>query len=217
MMTEAATYSYTPVDADDPALPVDTRPRTIVKTLNNIECERTYYVYSPLTNIVERVGTQGAPYGGTNVLRTVTTFYPVTGGPLSSAAAGFVQSVRHEDGRLDLYDYALVSNLWIETVTHLHEQSPAPVSGKTTRDVTLTNARGEVAETRTEAFIDGIWYTIARNRMTYNAEGKRTSLENLAGQVTTTEWDCCHKISETLPDGSTTTWDYDDEGPFPST
>ena len=37
--------------------------------------------------------------------------------------------------------------------------------------------------------IDGIWYTISRNRMTYNAEGKRTSLENLAGQVTTTAWD----------------------------
>ena len=87
-MTETTTYDYTPVDASDPILPVDTRPRTVVKTLNNIECERTYYVYSPLTNIVERVGTQGAPYGGTNVLRTVTSFYPVTGGPLSSAAAG---------------------------------------------------------------------------------------------------------------------------------
>ena len=37
--------------------------------------------------------------------------------------------------------------------------------------------------------IDGIWYTIARNRMTYNEQGKRTSLENLAGQVTTTAWD----------------------------
>ena len=48
--------------------------------------------------------------------------------------------------------------------------------------------------------------------MTYNEQGKRTSLENLAGQVTTTAWDCCHKVSETGPDGSTTTWDYDDEG-----
>ena len=34
---------------------------------------------------------------------------------------------------------------------------------------------------KTEAFIDGIWYTIARNRMSYNEQGKRTSLENLAG------------------------------------
>ncbi len=57
-----------------------------------------------------------------------------------------------------------------------------------------------------------MWYTIARNRMTYNAEGKRISLENLAGQITTTAWDCCHKVSETQPDGSTTTWDYDSEG-----
>ena len=213
MMTEATTYSYTPVDPGDPALPVDTRPRTVVKTLDGVECERTYCVYSPLTNIVERAGTQGAPYGGTNALRTVTAFYPVTGGPPSSAAAdGRIASVRHEDGRLDLYDYALVSNLWTETVTHLHEQSPAPVNGKTTRDVTLTNARGEVAETRTEAYIDGAWHIIARERRAYNAEGKVVRRENLAGQVTTTEWDCCHKISETQPDGSTTTWDYDDEG-----
>ena len=213
MLTEVTTYDYTPVDPSDPLLPVDTRPRTVVRKLNNIECERTYYVYSPLTNIVERVGTQGAPYGSTNALRTVTTFYPSAGGPRSvAAAAGFVASIRHEDGKLDVYDYALVSNLWSETVTHLHEQSPSPVSGKTTRDITVTNARGEEIETRTEAYIDGIWYTIARNRMTYNFEGKRTSLENLAGQITTTAWNCCHKVSETQPDGSTTTWDYDDEG-----
>ncbi len=209
MMTEVTTYDYTPVDPSDPVLPVDTRPRTIVKKLNNIECERTYYVYSPLTNIVEHVGTQGAAYGGTNVLRTVTAFYPVAA---NDARSGFVASIRHEDGKLDLYDYELSSNIWVRAVTHLHEQSPSPVSGKTTRDITITNARGETTETRTEVFIDGIWYTISRNRMTYNSEGKRITSENLAGQVTTTAWDCCHKVSEVQPDGSTTTWDYDAEG-----
>ena len=209
MMTEMTTYDYTPVDPSDPVLPVDTRPRIVVRKLNNIECERTYYVYSPLTNIVERVGTQGAAYGGTNVLRTVTAFYPVVA---NDPRSGFVASIRHEDGRLDIYDYFLVSNLWIRTVTHLHEQSPSPVSGKTTRDITLTNVRSQILEEKTEAFIDGIWYTISKNRMTYNAEGKRTSLENLAGQVTTTAWDCCRKVSEVQPDGSTTTWDYDDDG-----
>ena len=213
MMTEVTTYDYTPVDPSDPALPVDTRPRTVVKTLDGIESERTYYVYAPLTNIVERVGAQGAPYGGTNVLRTVTAFYPVTGGSLSLAAAdGRVASVRYEDGKLDVYDYALNDGIWTEMVTHVHEQSPEPVSGKTTRDITLTNARGEVIETRKEAFIDGVWHTIARERLTYNAEGKRIKSENLAGQVITTAWDCCHKISEVQPDGSTTMWDYDDEG-----
>ena len=213
MMTEVTTYDYSPVDPSDPVLPVDTRPRTIVKTLSGIECERTYYVYSPLTNIVERVGAQGAAYGGTNVLRTVTTFYPVSvGASLRDARSGFVASIRHEDGRLDLYDYELSSNIWVRTVTHLHEQSPSPVSGKTTRDITVANRRGEILEQKTDAYIDGIWYTIARNQMTYNFEGKRITSENLAGQVTTTAWDCCHKVSEVQPDGSTTTWDYDDEG-----
>ena len=103
------------------------------------------------------------------------------GGPLSSAAAGFVQSIRHEDGTLDLYDYSLVSNCWVRTVTHLHEQSPSPVSGKTTRDITTTNYRGEILEQKTDAYIDGIWYTIARNTMTYNPQGKRITSENLAG------------------------------------
>ncbi len=209
MMTETTTYDYTPVDPSDPVLPVDTRPRTVVKKLDGIECERTYYAYLPFTNIVERVGEQGAPYGDTNVLRMVTAYYPIVA---NDPRSGFVKSIRHEDGRLDLYDYALSSNIWTRTVTHLHEQSPAPVSGKTTRDITITNARGEEIETRTEAYIDGIWYTIARNRMTYNFEGKRITSENLAGQVTTTAWDCCHKVSEVQPDGSTTTWDYDDEG-----
>ena len=209
MMTEVTENSYVSVDPSDVVPPVDARPRTVVRKLNGIECERTYYVYSPLTNIVERVGTQGAAYGGTSALRTVTAFYPIVA---NDSRSGLVASIRHEDGKLDIYDYALVANLWTETVTHLHEQSPAPVSGKTTRDITIANARGETTETRTEAYIDGIWYTIARNRMTYNLEGKRTSLENLAGQVTTTAWDCCHKVSEVQPDGSTTTWDYDDEG-----
>ena len=47
---------------------------------------------------------------------------------------------------------------------------------------------GEILEEKTEAFIDGSWYTIARNRMTYNVTGKRIRSENLAGQVTITAW-----------------------------
>ena len=43
MMTETTTYDYTPVDPSDPVLPVDTRPRTIVRKLNDIECERTTF------------------------------------------------------------------------------------------------------------------------------------------------------------------------------
>ena len=106
--------------------------------------------------------------GRADVLRTVTAFYPVSSGDVRS---GQVRSLRREDGRLDLYDYALTDGIWTETVTHLHEQSPEPVPGKTTRDTTLTNRRGEIIEQKTEAFIYGSWYTIDRDRMTYNATG----------------------------------------------
>ena len=51
--------------------------------------------------------------------------------------------------------------------------------------------RGEIPEQKTDAHIGGVWYTISRNQMTYNSTGKRITSENLAGQVTTTAWDCC--------------------------
>ena len=90
-------------------------------------------------------------------------------GPLSSAAAGFVQSIRHEDGKLDLYDYFLVSNCWVRTVTHLHEQSPTPVSGKTTRDITTTNHRGEILEQNPKNSVfrfSGLHFTVEFDKFT---------------------------------------------------
>lgn len=49
----------------------------------------------------------------------VTAFYLVTVGARvpSRPQTGFVASICYEDGKLDLYDYSLVSNLWVETVT----------------------------------------------------------------------------------------------------
>ena len=35
--------------------------------------------------------------------------------------------------------------------------------------------------------------------MTDDTTGKRRRTENLAGQATTTEWDCCHKIESAYP------------------
>ena len=209
MMDEHVLYSYDSVDPSDVVPPVDSRPRAIVKTLDGIECERTYFVYSTLTDIVERVGTQGAAYGGTNVLRTVTAYWPIVDGDVRS---GLVRSVRHEDGTVDAYAYSLAGGLWTETVMHLHELSSVPVDGKTTRDITVTNGRGETVEKRTEALVAGEWHIIARDRLSYNPEGKLVRKENLAGQVTETVWDCCRKTSETQHDGTVTTYDYDDDG-----
>ena len=79
--------------------------------------------------------------------------------------------------------------------------------------------RGEIPEEKTEAFIDGISYTIARNRMTYNAEGKRITSEDLAGQVTTTAWEqfACIPVGELISaaknaKSAKAAYDFDDIG-----
>ena len=41
--------------------------------------------------------------------------------------------------------------------------------------------RGEIPEQKTDAYISGVWYTIARNQMKYNSTGKQRTFENLAG------------------------------------
>ena len=64
--------------------------------------------------------------------------------------------------------------------------------------------------------------------MTYNAEGKRTSLENLAGQITTTAWDgwsvtyngenrpilwtCLHSDNQTISNQTAISMSYDRMG-----
>ena len=41
--------------------------------------------------------------------------------------------------------------------------------------------RGEIPEQKTDAYISGVWYTIARNQMKYNSTDKQRTFENLAG------------------------------------
>ena len=86
--------------------------------------------------------------------------------------------------------------------------------------------RGEILEQKTEAYIGEVWYTIARNTMTYNPQGKRITSENLAGQVTTTAWNqyVCNPVDGLISGaklggpgsvpaaGDTTTWLYADGG-----
>ncbi|NLE42932.1 MAG: hypothetical protein GX615_14050, partial [Lentisphaerae bacterium] len=153
---EVVTTSYAPVDPADPALLNDVRPRTVIRKIDNIEVERTYYAYT--TNrqeIVERAATQGAAYGHPSNLRTVTTWYPAD---LDDHAAGRLKSVRHEDGQLDLYAYSWVDSLWTETVTRVHELEPDPVPMKTTRRSTVQGRAGHRLAERTELMTaPGVW------------------------------------------------------------
>ena len=212
-------YSYAPVDPSDPPLLCDTRPRCVVRKMQGIEIQRTYYVYGTNgVDVVERVGEQGAAYGGTNVLRTVTTYYPVTG----SVVDGLVQSVRHEDGTIDNYAYDLADGVWTEFVTHVHEQAPDIVPMRTTRSVRVYNALGRLVDSRTDLCTVGVedlvpqadWTPIERMQYAYDIDGNEIRREDLAGRLWTAEWagNCCGKVSETDWQGVTTTYAYDADG-----
>ena len=219
-------YDYAPVAPDDvlnagagvAAVVNDTRPRCEVRyekdpeTEAMVEVARTYFVYSPTQEIVERAATAGAAYGAAGALRTVRTWYaPDDARPFY---AGRLASVRNEDGSLRVYDYRVEDERWIETVTALHEQAPEPVSGKTTRSATVYDRVGNVAERNQEAFIDGAWHLIDRITYEYDISGNLVKETDFAGRVTTTVWggSCCGKTSMTLPDGTRFTYTYDGEG-----
>ena len=219
LVEEETLYSYAPVDPSDPVLLRDTRPRCVVRKMQGVEIQRTYYVYGTNgVDVVERVGKQGAAYGGTNVLRTVTTYYPVTG----AVTDGLVQSVRHEDGTIDNYAYDLTDGVWTETVTHIHEQAPDIVPMRTTRSVRVYNALGKLIDSRIDLCTIGVedlvpqadWTPIERLQYAYDVNGNEIRREDLAGRLWTAEWagNCCGKVSETDWQGITTTYAYDAEG-----
>lgn len=88
---------------------------------------------------------------------------------VNNLRVGFSQSIRHEDGRMELYDYALEGGLWSIIETHAHEQSPEPVDGKTTRDITITNHRGEILEQNSKNSVfsfSGLHFTVEFDKFT---------------------------------------------------
>ena len=217
LVDEVVEYSYESVDPSDVVFPSDSRPRSVVRYAQGVETERTYYVYA--TNgveIIERVGEQGAAFGGTNVLRTIRRYNAA--GP--GISAGRLASVLHEDGRLDEYGYSLENGVWTETVVHLLEEAPVQVPLRTTRSVTVRDQLGHLVEKRTDLYTAGVadlqiqaeWTPIERMAYEYDEVGREIRREDLAGRLWTTEWgrSCCGKTSETDWQGVTTAFAYDE-------
>ena len=184
-------YSYASNTAYDVVSPGDTRPRMETVSWNGIETERTYYVYSAATQIVERAAA-GSAFGAPGNRRT-TQIYNSEGRIAKSIAP---------DGVETSYTYSEdpVMGVFTTTATTVDR-----------RTVTEAAPNGYVLETRAEALAEGgqEWLIVSRQSYTRNAEGKAIRTEDLAGRVTTAVWDCCNKVSETAPDGTTTLYTYD--------
>lgn len=124
-----------------------TRPRTVVKKINDIEVERTYFIYKPLEETVERAAFPGAAYGASGALRTVRTWFPVD---LDGHRAGRLKSVRREGGHVDLHNYFWTADVWTETVTRVHEDGMDPVAMQAARHSAAYGRFGNLIETRRE-------------------------------------------------------------------
>ena len=60
MGSEWIEKTYVSRDPADSVQPADSRSRTVVKRIGGVEVSRTYYVYLPCTNVIDRAAVQGA-------------------------------------------------------------------------------------------------------------------------------------------------------------
>ena len=126
-----------------------------------------------------------------------------------------IQRDEHEDGQMDVYAYSWVDSVWTETVTRVHEDELDPVAMQTTRRSAISNRIGNLVEQRTELMTAaGVWEQIDGAAYEYTVAGKESKRTTFNGLITTSEWagTCCGKSSETAPDGTRTTFTYDDSG-----
>ena len=158
-----------------------------------------------ITNIIERVGTQGAVYGGTNVLRTVVAYYLVNGGwgiysPSEANAEG--GSMRGGDVTTWLYDsYGSLTN-----------ETAVGVAGTNT----IERFWDDFGRTAGYA-LNGIRQTT----IGYEPDKGRIStmgIENIHSTTTTNHYNSFSwtyldgsdlKSSLTYPNGLTASWQYD--------
>ena len=120
-----------------------------------------------------------------------------------------------ETHKHDSYGYSWVDFVWTEAVTRVHEQEPDPVAMQTTRRLNIYSRVGNLVEQRTELMTAaGVWEQIDGVAYEYNVNGRETKRTTFNGLITTSEWagTCCGKSSETAPDGTRTTFTYDDSG-----
>ena len=67
---------------------------------------------------------------------------------------------------------------------------------------------GYIVEKRFEVWLNNEWNVYEKQTNSYNIEGRLIQSQNLKGETTTHQWDCCSKTSTTYPDGSQTFYTY---------
>ena len=230
------TYDYTLLGNDPGDDEYEQRPRTIIKTIEGQEVSRQYYEYVKsdldpdgvddiVTETHKIATTPNAGFTAGSNRCTVTEIYLPGTGPESDK----IKERTNPDGMKEYYAYDLggygpsdpypgpgtftPGNGTDIRTTVTSGLVNSPIAGKTTRDVTIENALGEILARQTYVY-DGSDYDLLTWTIFEYEDGHLTKTIYSNGTSASATWDCCHKINETDIYGTFTDYTngYDDLG-----
>ncbi|MBF0433687.1 MAG: hypothetical protein HQK83_20580, partial [Fibrobacteria bacterium] len=229
-VVRAVTYSYTPVDARDTEEDIDMfNPRTETETIEGIVVSKTFYAYftdadGNRVEIVERAPSQDASYSDESNLRTTRTYYPYD--ETEPGSSKKIKSIEYPDGRLDSFSYQFGTYTENENTpgtfnagggSDIREIStygtllnPDGVADKTTRDITITNSRGDVFLNESRVFDGAGYHRINWTVYKYDDKGHVSETYRSDGTINESAWDCCNKDYEKDSLGIITDYVYND-------
>lgn len=221
--------SFSPHDSRDIVENDDIRPRTEETKILGITTSKTYHTYyfdgNEYVEIEERCVNGNAEYGDATNLRTERRYYPK--GDCSSPSAGRIHTIKYPNGTMDTYTYeygtwtpnsdpaqsifTAGSGIAVRVkITHGTVDSPAGIANKTLQDSTIYDSRGCRVYLTQAVYTANGYETFAWIANTFDELRRRISERKSNNELTEYTWNCCHKTSETLPDGTQYTYVYDD-------
>lgn len=217
-------YGFAPVDSRDTLVglsdPERLQHRVAIEEIQGIEVARTYFAYvrdgvlGPRETVEERCVRRGCAYGEAGNLRTVSKYNALGAGLPSD---GRLASIQHPDGRLDTYSYQYETydrpaNLGggfgtatRQIVVHGTRTSPTGVAGKTTREISLTDERGQAIRDERFVFTGSGYALLDWTQRSYDGRGRLLQTLRSNGALETATWGCCSEESTTDSRGITTT------------
>lgn len=221
--------NFSPHDSRDIVENDDIRPRTEETRILGITTSKTYHAYyfdgNEYVEIEERCVNGNAEYGDATNLRTERRYYPK--GSCSSPSAGRIHTIKYPNGTMDTYTYeygtwtpnsdpaqslfTAGSGIAVRVkITHGTVDSPQGITNKTLQNSTVYDSRGCKVYLTQAVYTANGYETFAWTANTFDELRRRISERKSNNELTEYTWNCCHKTSETLPNGTQYTYVYDD-------
>ncbi len=237
-LAKAVTYDYIPHEAaTDVPLEFDERPRTETETIEGIVTKKTFHTYKTNSlgaqvHITERCASQTASYGDASSLRTTKTYYPPYEGNnfQDLLNQGRIKTTQYPDGRVKTVEYALgdltmnatnpAASLftvntngldWRVTTIHGTTNSPNGIANKTLKEVTIKDARSNVALRETYVYTGSGYERIKWTVKQFDVYGHALETWHSDGTQESGYWGtgCCGKDNGTDRQGIETAYTYD--------